>query len=193
MIDEMAGLAIERAGGGRLVVLIDGRSGAGKSTLAAELANCLAGRLGRPIQVVSLDDCYPGWGGLAAAAAMVLTMLVPAAPGYQRYDWALGRPAEWVPLDPASPIIIEGSGALTRAAAPKAGLRVWLDAPEPVRRQAVEHRDGPAGSWWAAWAAQEMAHMAADDPESLADVAISSPPRRGGAKRRGGCARVSRV
>jgi len=172
VIEELADQVIDRAGDGRLVVLIDGRSGAGKSTLAAALADSLSPRLGQPIQVVSLDDCYPGWGGLAEASAMVPGMLGPVAPGYRRYDWAKGCPADWVSLDPEAPIIIEGSGALTRASAPLANSRIWLDAPEPVRRQAVEVRDGPAEAWWDAWAAQELAHIAENDPEHLADIVL---------------------
>jgi len=170
VIEELADQVIDRAGDGRLVVLIDGRSGAGKSTLAVALADTLAHRLGRPIQVVSLDDCYPGWGGLSAGAAMVPVMLEPVAPGYRRYDWIGGRPTDWVMLDPREPIIIEGSGALTRASAPLASSRIWMDAPEPVRRQAVEVRDGPVGDWWDTWAAQEDRHIAENDPEHLADI-----------------------
>ncbi|MEO8095730.1 MAG: hypothetical protein ABI632_12485, partial [Pseudolysinimonas sp.] len=53
----LAQLAI--ASGPRPVVLIDGRSGAGKTTLARELAPLVGA------QLVSLDDVYPGWDGLA--------------------------------------------------------------------------------------------------------------------------------
>jgi len=189
MIGALADWAAERAAGGRCVVLVDGRSGAGKTTLAVSLSDRLAQILGRPVQVVSLDDCYPGWDGLAAGAAMVPGMLSPpsmhdsaspdrqgTAPGYRRYDWALGRVAEWVPLDPVAPLVIEGSGSLTGASAQLASLRIWLDAPEQARREAVERRDGPASGWWDGWAAQELAHIAAHDPASLADVRLSPMP-----------------
>jgi len=171
MIGALAAWAAERAAGSRCVVLIDGRSGAGKSTLAVLLSERLAQDLGRPVQVVSLDDCYPGWDGLAAGAAMVPGML-GASPHYRRYDWALGRPANLVTIDADSPLVIEGCGALTAQSAPLASLRIWLDAPEQARLQAVERRDGAANAWWANWAAQEQAHIAAHDPAGLADVRL---------------------
>ena len=170
LLDKLSAAAVARAGA-RLVILIDGRSGAGKTTLAASLAQHLASYLNCPVQLVSLDDCYPGWGGLAAGAATVPDMLSPD-PGYRRYDWAVGHLAEWVPLDPAAPIIIEGSGALTPASAELASLRIWLDAPEPIRRQAVEDRDGPTEDWWQLWATQEETHITTNNPEQLADVSI---------------------
>src|SRR4051794_36675475 len=84
----------------RPVVLIDGRSGAGKSTLAAELAPLL------DAQLVSLDDLYPGWGGLEAGSAAVYeTVLRDRDPGWTRWDWASAREAEWHPLDPDRPLV----------------------------------------------------------------------------------------
>ena len=89
------------------MVLIDGRSGAGKSTLAAELAPLLGA------QLVSLDDLYPGWDGLAAGSAAVHeTVLRAVDPGWRRWDWASSREAEWHPVDPELPIVIEGCSPL---------------------------------------------------------------------------------
>jgi len=172
-VDELAGLAME-TNAGRLVVLIDGRSGAGKTTLAHDLADVLTQRLGRPVQSVSLDDVYPGWHGLAAAAAAVPQMLALVRPGYRSYDWAQGRLTDWVSLDPTAPIIVEGSGALTRESAPMATLSVWLDGPEAVRRQAAVVRDGNVDDWWDDWSAQEIAHIAADNSIILADVVLEA-------------------
>ncbi|MCL2490746.1 MAG: cobalt ABC transporter [Propionibacteriaceae bacterium] len=172
-VDELANLAIDASAGRRLVVLIDGRSGAGKTTLAIDLGRALR-RLGWPVQIVSLDDVYPGWHGLATAAAAVPQMLAPVDAGYRRYDWAQGRPADWVHLDPTAPIIIEGAGALTPTSAPRATLRVWVDGAEAVRRQAVVSRDGPVDDWWDDWSAQENAHIEADNPIALADVVTRS-------------------
>ena len=175
-VDELVDLAMETSLGRRLVVLIDGRSGAGKTTLAHELADVLAQRLGQPVHIVSLDDVYPGWHGLATAAAAVPQMLAPVRPGYRRYDWAQGRLADWVSLDPTAPIIVEGSGALTRESAPIATLSVWLDGPEAVRRRSVVVRDGPVDNWWDDWSAQETAHIAADNSIALADVVLEASP-----------------
>ena len=173
-IDELADLALATSEGYRLVALIDGRSGAGKTTLARDLADALTQRLGKPVQTVSLDDVYPGWDGLAAAAAAVPQMLASVGAGYRRYDWVEARQADWVAIDPKAPIIIEGSGAITQKSAPKATLRIWVDGPEAVRRQAVTARDGDVTPWWANWSAQEQTHIEADDPITLADVVIDA-------------------
>jgi len=173
-VDELANLAIEASVGRRLVVLIDGRSGAGKTTLAIDLGRALQ-RLGWPVQIVSLDDVYPGWHGLATAAAAVPRMLAPVGAGYRRYDWAQGRQTDWVDLDPTAPIIVEGAGAITPSSAPTATLRVWVDGAEAVRRQAVVNRDGPVEDWWDDWSAQETAHIEVDGPIAMADV-LNSPP-----------------
>jgi len=153
----------------RAVVLIDGRSGSGKTTLARELAGRLG--CGEPrATLVSLDDCYPGWHGLAAASSLVPGMICGEAPGYRRYDWTAERLAEWVPIDPRSPLIIEGCGAITPASAALAGVSIWVCRDEPGRRRAAAARDGDVDSWWRDWAAQEQAHLDADRPQDLADV-----------------------
>ena len=172
-MENLVDIALTTARGRRLVVLIDGRSGAGKTTLAQKLSAQLAERLGRPIQTVSLDDVYPGWHGLAAGEAAVPKILANVDPGYRRYDWAQGRQTDWVELSPIMPIVVEGVGALTPRSAQKATLRIWLDGPEAVRRQAVVDRDGSVDDWWDDWAAQEQSHIKADAPISLADIVIT--------------------
>ena len=59
----------------RELVLVDGRSGAGKSSLADDLRDLLDAT-GRTVALVRMDDVYPGWTGLAAAASEVSTRLV---------------------------------------------------------------------------------------------------------------------
>ena len=85
---------VDDARGRRLVVLLDGGSGSGKTTLATTLAAQLRPEVG-PVQLISLDDVYPGWSGLAAAGRAVTgTILRPAAPGYRRWNWDTGTPAD---------------------------------------------------------------------------------------------------
>ena len=82
-IDALAARAA--ASGTRPVVLIDGRSGAGKTTLARELAPLLGA------QLVSLDDLYPGWGGLEAGSAAVHeTVLRDRDPGWTPLGLGVG-------------------------------------------------------------------------------------------------------
>ncbi|PZE82507.1 ATP-binding protein [Curtobacterium sp. MCBD17_032] len=152
---------------GRVVVLVDGRSGTGKTTLG----NALAAALGA--QVVHLDDVYPGWDGLRAAADVVVSDVLGAASGYRSWDWEADRPAAWRSVDPDAALVIEGCGALSRASARSATVRVWLEADDAVRWDRAIGRDGPTFEReWARWAAQEDAFIRAEQPAGLADVVV---------------------
>jgi hypothetical protein len=153
---------------GRPVVLIDGRSGAGKT----ELGRALAPRMGAVL--VSLDDLYPGWDGLAAGAhAVSTTVLRRRDPGWTRWDWAQSRPAEWHPLDRGTPLVVEGCGAITAASRRRAELAVWMDADAALRRARAMARDGRAYEpHWDRWAAQEAQHLRRDRPVERADVIL---------------------
>lgn len=156
-------------GSGRWVALLDGGSGAGKTSVAHELARLLD----PGPRVVSLDDCYPGWDGLAAGSVMVAADILSSRSGYRRWDWAADRPGEWVSLDPRIPLIVEGCGAITPATVRLASVSIWLEVPEPVRRERARARDGAAyAPHWERWAAQERAHWTTDRPRELADLVI---------------------
>ncbi len=158
---------------GRLVLLLDGGSGAGKTVLADELAERWQEERGEALQVVHLDDVYPGWRGLAAASRTVVdTILRPTAAGYRRWDWVADRPADWVSLDPTGPILVEGCGALTVESAPLAPVRIWVDLDEPVRRQRALARDVGYEPWWDVWAEQERAHWQRNRPWELATLRV---------------------
>ncbi|WIB27348.1 ATP-binding protein [Curtobacterium sp. MCSS17_015] len=159
---------VGRAGArARVVVLVDGRSGTGKTTLG----NALAAALGA--QVVHLDDLYPGWDGLRAAAEAVVTDVLGSPSGYRRWDWQADRPSGWRALDPDAALVVEGCGALSRAAAPLATVRVWLEADDAVRWDRAIGRDGAAfAREWERWAAQEEAFIAAEQPVALADLVV---------------------
>jgi uridine kinase len=166
--DVLARLAA--ASGPRPVVLIDGRSGAGKTTLARDLAPLLGA------QLVSLDDLYPGWGGLAAGSAAVHeTVLRDREPGWTGWDWGTGRAADWHPVDPARPLVIEGCGALSRANRALATFGVWVELPAAERRRRALEREPDFAPHWREWAAQERAHAAAEHPRALADVVVEGP------------------
>lgn len=153
---------------GRLVILLDGGSGAGKTVLANEIAARIEG-----LQVVHLDDVYPGWYGLDAAShAVTDTILRPARPGYRRWDWVANEPSGWTSLDPAGPILVEGCGAISRESAPVAPVRVWLDLDPDTRRTRALARDEGYEPWWEVWAAQEQEHWRRNRPWQLATLRV---------------------
>ncbi|MBN9214543.1 MAG: hypothetical protein ABS62_06210 [Microbacterium sp. SCN 70-200] len=169
--------AVVAAGLARAVILIDGRSGAGKTTLAALLRERWSG----DVQIVALDDVYPGWDGLAAGAEIVREQILePLANGtsahWRRWDWARAEPGETMVTDATTPVIIEGSGVLTPASAVLAPIRVWLESPTASRRERALARDGDTyRPHWDRWAAQEDVHLTADAPRDLATIIIDVP------------------
>lgn len=136
-------------------LLIDGPSGAGKTTLANQIGQALG------IQVVHLDDFYPGWGGLAEGARMVADdVLDPATLGYWRWDWQQNTRGEWVPLVPGADLVIEGVGAVTEASIGRAKARGDVDtlrviAAAETRKARALTRDPGYAPWWDMWAEQE--------------------------------------
>jgi uridine kinase len=160
----------------RNVILLDGPSGAGKSTLADRI---VAGWPGANApQLIRLDDIYPGWGGLRAASEHVrkhvLEPLVSGADAaWQRFDWAVDAPAEWHAVDPSRALLIEGCGILSRANAPLADVRIWLDAPDDIRRARALQRDGDTyAPHWDEWQEQWEAFVATECPVTLADLVL---------------------
>lgn len=151
------------------MVLIDGGAGSGKTTLARSLADHWPG--GGAVQVVGLDELYPGWGGLSAGSALVPGVITGS--GFRTWDWVASRPGAWRTLDPSAPLVVEGCGALTTSSRPLAGLTIWLELDEATRRHRALARDGATfAAHWDDWAAQESAHWLADRPWELADLVL---------------------
>lgn len=170
---------IAEVGASNPVVLIDGRSGAGKSSLARRLVSAWPGS-GR-VQLVALDDLYPGWDGLADGARYAReTILLPHAKGtigvWQRWEWETGERAEAHAVDPSLPLVVEGSGLLTPAAATLADVRMWVDAPDGARKERALRRDGDTyRPHWERWAAQEDEHLRQNAPQTLASLVVFLP------------------
>ena len=159
------------------IVLIAGRSGAGKSTLATQLRDRWPGE----VQLVALDDIYPGWDGLGVGADMLATAILdPLAAGreahWRRWDWAADAPGALMTTRPDLPLIAEGCGAITAASAALAPIRVWLESPRDARKARALARDGEAyRPHWERWAAQEVRHLADDDPTAHATIVVDVP------------------
>ena len=143
--------------------LIDGRSGSGKTELARAIAAAWP-----EVQLVKLDDFYPGWDGLNTASAMVPQIL--SSLRWQEWNWGTDEPGPWHELDVDRPIVIEGVGALSRASAPLADHTIWVELDDAARKRRALERDGDTyAPHWERWALQELQFIARENPKALAD------------------------
>ncbi|MFF2390412.1 ATP-binding protein [Agromyces sp. NPDC058104] len=164
--------------GAGAIVAIDGPSGSGKSTFAdAIIAEWAGGRA----RIVRLDEVYPGWHGLAAAAGSLdRTLLAPHARGvpggWRRWDWAADRRADAVVLPPVAPLLVEGCGAFEAVARRPGVVRVWLRAADDTRRQRALARDaGRFDPYWELWETEWRRYVRRVDPLRSADLVVSLP------------------
>lgn len=163
--------ALGRTSGRPVLVGVDGRSGAGKTGLAARLSSALTDR-GLGTAVVHLEDLYPGWTGLRAGLAVLCRDVVAPlragrAAAYPSWDWVAGAPGPVRTAPLAQVVVLEGVGVLSSGCADLLDLRVWLEAPDDVRRARALARDGATfAPWWDTWAAQEEALLAPGRPRA---------------------------
>jgi uridine kinase len=169
--------ALDDTSGRPVLVGVDGRSGAGKTALAARLAAALEDA-GAVAAVVHLEDLYPGWTGLRAGLAVLCRDVVAPlragrAAAYPSWDWLAGAPGPVLTAPAAQVVVLEGVGVLSAACAHRLDVRVWLEAPDHVRRARALARDGATfAPWWDTWAAQEDAVLACGRPP--ADLVVDT-------------------
>ena len=179
MIETFSGLAARvRASPPRLgdvrLVCIDGPAGSGKTTFAGRLTDALGNRTG----LVHLEDLYAGWTLTGAVDRLSAGVLRPLAEGragsHHRYDWAAGRFAdEPVAVPVPRVLVVEGCGSSPRELDPWTSMRIWVEAPAPLRLSRGLARDGEdLAAHWRRWQASEARHFAAEDTRARADVRV---------------------
>ncbi|RKS07899.1 uridine kinase [Nocardiopsis sp. Huas11] len=173
-------------GAGVRVVAVEGRSGSGKSTVADHLRADLAAR-GEPVHVLTMEDLYPGWDGLARAPHLLRDwVLAPLRRGepaaWHRYDWERGGFApEWtrLPEDVAAggTLVVEGCGAGARQARALTDALVWVAVPGAERSRRLDARGDAAvyGPHRDRWARQEEDFYAGHRPREHAGMVIDNP------------------
>jgi uridine kinase len=174
---EQVRAAPPRLGRTRLVC-IDGPAGSGKTTFAAALAAALGG----DVAVVHMDDVYAGWTLDGAGDRLIDGVLRPLAEGrpgsYHRYDWLAGR-FDDVPTPVPVPdvLVVEGCGSCPRTVDAWTTLRIWVEAPAPLRLARGLARDGAAlEPEWRAWQQAEQVEFAREDTRARADIRADGAP-----------------
>jgi uridine kinase len=162
-------------GAGTRLVTVDGFSGSGKSALADAVGLALVA------PVLSMEELYPGWDGLAAAVPLAVEWI--AAP------LAAGRPARWWPWDwtrgaragprelaPVPLVLLEGCGSGARALRPFTDTSIWVHTPAEQRERRLRARRDWAGyaPHRARWAAREAAWHTAEQTPERADLVVDN-------------------
>lgn len=158
-----------RLGATRLVCL-DGPSGSGKSTLAAAIIEATTA----PVEVVAVDDLFPGWDAAADLPHRVEPVLRALAAGRQgcwrRWDWTTGRWAEWHRVRAGGLLLLEGVGAGHRGWADLTTTLAWVEAPRSMRLERGVARDDGMSERWRRWQVREDAAFAVERTRQRADL-----------------------
>lgn len=178
-----------------VIIALDGRSGTGKTHLSLGLAEWLRSEglhgqrcgckgcsgKGCSVDVLHLDELYPGWDGLHAGLETYTQELLPALARdghvtWTPWNWYTSRHDAPRTLGPADVIIIEGVGAGHPAARPHLAGTLTLTLDTATRKQRALARDGATyAPHWDTWAAQEeQLPTASDGPNDITISACAS-------------------
>lgn len=164
--------------GDTILVGVDGFSGAGKTALSEVLGR----REG--IQVVSIEEFYPGWDGLAQGPARAVDGLVEPlrdrrTPRWRSWDWEHDREgAETERPLPGPVVVLEGCGAGARVLRAHQALTMWVDAaPQERERRLREREDWPLyAPYREAWQHREQALAVQEGLPDAADALVRYHP-----------------
>ena len=173
--DDLVGTILDRAGPVRLVA-VDGPAGAGKSTFARRLA-----RVSGEVPVVPTDD-FASWDEPISWWPRLLSQVIePIDEGrvgrYQRYDWDECRLAEWITVERAPIVVIEGVTASRTEWSQHLAFSIWIHTARVTRLRRGLDRDGhDLIGLWKEWMAAEDDHFEIDRPVMRADLIVDGQP-----------------
>ena len=171
--------AIEPMADRNPIILIDGRAGSGKSEFAKKLQDNLFQILDQAPRLIQMEDLYAGWSGLNEGALYLLReILIPLNNNqtayWKKFDWEQDSRVEQLSsFEKTTPLIVEGCGALSQASAEIADYRIWIEAPEQIRRKRFSERErGMFDQYFEKWANQEDEFYSTHRSAELADLRI---------------------
>jgi uridine kinase len=177
-----------KAAGKRLFVAIDGGAGAGKSMLARGIREHL-----KSVSILRTDDFFRPLNEhpIAQLSAEKLyelyfpwermrdEALIPLHRGetarYQRYDWSTDRLLDWVSVEPAEIVLVEGVYSSRPEIRPMLDAVIVVEASRAERLRRVLARD-PNGvdDWMTAWMSAEDWYLNQIRPQDAADLTLLS-------------------
>lgn len=171
LLTDVLATIMTRPGPVRLVA-IDGPGGAGKSTFAERLAAAAGGAPVIPTDdFASWDNPLNWWPRLLAQ--VVEPLVRREAARYQRFDWLTGALAEWVTVEPAPIVIIEGVSSGRSEWSEHLSFLVWVETPSATRLSRGLERDGDSAiDDWRSWMAAEDTHYRGDPTRERADLEV---------------------
>ena len=173
--------AIEPMADRNPIILIDGRAGSGKTEFAKSLQNNLFQILEQAPRLIQMEDLYTGWSGLNEGALYLLReILIPLNSNqtayWKKFNWETASRVEQLSsFEKTTLLIVEGCGSMSQASAEIADYKIWLEAPEPIRRKRFSERDqGMFDQYFDKWATQEDEFYSTHRSAELADLRISN-------------------
>lgn len=174
--DDLARELLATDGDVRLVG-VDGCGASGKTTFASRLA-----RAAGDVPVVHTDDFASFDEPTQWWPRMLAEVIDPLSRGqaasFRPYDWVRRQQsAETIVIAPAALVLIEGVGATRQAWRDRLAARIWVEAPHDVRLRRGLERDGAhMREFWTWWMAEEDGYVAAEAPETHADLRVDGDP-----------------
>jgi hypothetical protein len=96
---------------------------------------------------------------------------------WRRWDWDRDRPGGLERVRPGRSLIIEGCGAFGAGGASSDAVRVWIEAPDALRKRRALDRDGGAyDPFWNVWERQWRRYVHRLAPERSAVLRLRAAP-----------------
>ena len=93
---------------------------------------------------------------------------------YQRYDWSTDRLLEWISIEPAEIVLVEGVYSSRPELRPMLDAVIVVEAPRAERLRRVLARDPNSSAWITPWMSAEDWYLDQIRPQDTADLLLLS-------------------